>query len=141
METSLKTGFAQIFSCCPKNLSRPKFGGGGCSPPRSPGPYAYVQMLFTCLFNCSLLPIDSPSRSLANTGTTYQGSWILAQCTEISLSSFVRKQISMIMHVSCRYELYETYTFSFIPWRTLLGHYTSYCILAAVAPIHFFSMQ
>ena len=41
METSLKTGFAQIFSCCPKNLSRPKFGGG-CSPPRPPGPYAYV---------------------------------------------------------------------------------------------------
>ena len=28
METSLKTGFAQIFSCCPKNLS-------------CPGPYAY----------------------------------------------------------------------------------------------------
>ena len=27
METSLKPGFAQIFSCCPKNLSCPKFGG------------------------------------------------------------------------------------------------------------------
>ena len=27
METSLLTGFAQIFSCCPKNLSCPKFGG------------------------------------------------------------------------------------------------------------------
>ena len=27
METSLKTGFAQIYSCCPKNLSCPKFGG------------------------------------------------------------------------------------------------------------------
>ena len=40
METSLKTGFAQIFSRCPKNLSCPKFGGG-CSPPRPPGPYAY----------------------------------------------------------------------------------------------------
>ena len=40
METSLKTGFAQIFSCCPKNLSCPNFGGG-CSPPRPPGPYAY----------------------------------------------------------------------------------------------------
>ena len=26
METSLKTGFAQIFSRCPKNLSCPKFG-------------------------------------------------------------------------------------------------------------------
>ena len=40
METSLKPGFAQIFSCCPKNLSCPKFGGG-CSPPRPFGPYAY----------------------------------------------------------------------------------------------------
>ena len=29
MELSLKIGFAQIFSCCPKNLSCPKFGGGG----------------------------------------------------------------------------------------------------------------
>ena len=27
METSLKTGFAQVFSCCPKNLSCPNFGG------------------------------------------------------------------------------------------------------------------
>ena len=30
METSLKTGFAQIFSCCPKNLRCPNF-----APPRS----------------------------------------------------------------------------------------------------------
>ena len=37
METSLKPGFAQIFSCCPKNLSCPKFGGG-YSPPRPPPP-------------------------------------------------------------------------------------------------------
>ena len=27
METPLTTGFAQIFSCCPDNLSCPKFGG------------------------------------------------------------------------------------------------------------------
>ena len=27
MGASLKTGFAQIFSCCPKNLRCPKFGG------------------------------------------------------------------------------------------------------------------
>ena len=27
METSLKPRFAQIFSCCPKNPSCPKFGG------------------------------------------------------------------------------------------------------------------
>ena len=40
METSLKTGFAQIFSCCPKKSELPKLWGG-CSPPRPPGPYAY----------------------------------------------------------------------------------------------------
>ena len=34
METSLKTGSAQIFSCCPKNLSCPKFGGAAA--PRAP---------------------------------------------------------------------------------------------------------
>ena len=28
MEMSLKTGFVQIFSCCPKFAE----GGGGCSP-------------------------------------------------------------------------------------------------------------
>ena len=40
METSLKTGFAQIFSRCPKNLSCPKFGGAA-APHAPPGPYAY----------------------------------------------------------------------------------------------------
>ena len=40
METSLKTGFAQIFSRCPKNLSYPKFGGAVA--PLAPGPYAYA---------------------------------------------------------------------------------------------------
>ena len=43
MATSLKTGFTQIFSCCPKNLSRPKFGGATAPlAPPPPGPYAYV---------------------------------------------------------------------------------------------------
>ena len=42
METSLKTGFAQIFSCCPKKLSCPKFGGAAASLAPPPGPYAYV---------------------------------------------------------------------------------------------------
>ena len=45
MATSLKTDFAQIFSRCPKTLSCPKFGGGGCSPPRPPGPYAYGEIV------------------------------------------------------------------------------------------------
>ena len=41
METSLKTGFAQIFSCCPKNLSCPNFGGAAAPlapPARTPMP-------------------------------------------------------------------------------------------------------
>ena len=39
METSLRTGFAQIFSRCPKNLSCPKFGGAAAPlapPARTP---------------------------------------------------------------------------------------------------------
>ena len=39
METSLKPGFAQTFSCCPKNLSRPKLGGAAAPlapPARTP---------------------------------------------------------------------------------------------------------
>ena len=39
MKTSLKAGFAQIFSCCPKNLSCPKFGGAAAPlapPARTP---------------------------------------------------------------------------------------------------------
>ena len=35
METSLKTGFAHIFSCCPKKSELPTIWGG-CSPPRPP---------------------------------------------------------------------------------------------------------
>ena len=46
METSLKTGFAQIFSRCPKNLSCPNFGGAAAplAPPfpPPPGPYTYA---------------------------------------------------------------------------------------------------
>ena len=39
METSLKSGFAQIFSCCPQQLSCPKFGGAAAllaPPARTP---------------------------------------------------------------------------------------------------------
>ena len=46
METSLKTGFAQILSCCPKNLSGPKFRGGAgpLLPPPKLDPHAYVSI-------------------------------------------------------------------------------------------------
>ena len=39
MKTSFEPGFAQIFSCCPKNLSCPKFGGAAAPlapPARTP---------------------------------------------------------------------------------------------------------
>ena len=47
METSLKPGFAQIFSCCPKNLSCPKFGGAAdplAPPARTPMKVVNKQM-------------------------------------------------------------------------------------------------
>ena len=42
METSLKAGFAQIFSCCPKILSCPKFGGAAA--PLAPLPLRPVRL-------------------------------------------------------------------------------------------------
>ena len=48
MKKSLKTGFAQIFSCCPKNAELPQIWGG-CSPPRPTGPYAYAFVSFLFL--------------------------------------------------------------------------------------------
>ena len=54
METSLKTGFAQISSCCPKNLSCPKFEGAAAPlapPARTPMtrvPFAKNAKYFRC---------------------------------------------------------------------------------------------
>ena len=36
MKTSLKTDFAQIFSCRPLKMGGSNIWGGGCSPPPSP---------------------------------------------------------------------------------------------------------
>ena len=41
METSLKTGFAQISLAAPKKSELPKIWGGCSPPPPPPGPYAY----------------------------------------------------------------------------------------------------
>ena len=49
METSVKTGFAQIFSCCPKNLSCPNFGGAAAPlapPARTPMPLETFDLHF-----------------------------------------------------------------------------------------------
>ena len=51
METSLKAGFAQIFSCCPKNLSCPKFGGAAAplAPPARTPMFPERIQKFRCL--------------------------------------------------------------------------------------------
>ena len=47
MKTSLKTGFAQIFSRCAKNLSCPKFGGAAAPlAPPARMPMASLIILF-----------------------------------------------------------------------------------------------
>ena len=45
-----KNWLCQNFSCCPKDLSCPKFEEGGLAAPSSPGPYAYGCSI-TCFFN------------------------------------------------------------------------------------------
>ena len=53
METSLKTGFAQIFSCCPKDLSCPIFFWGGGAPLAPPArtPMALNRLLKVLIIN------------------------------------------------------------------------------------------
>ena len=51
METSLKASLAQIFSCCPKILSCPKFGGAA-APLAPPPPAARTPMAKWCYFRC-----------------------------------------------------------------------------------------
>ena len=58
METSLKTGFAQVFSCCPKNLSCPKFGGSAAPlapPARTP---MWLATLFIVISTVEISKID-----------------------------------------------------------------------------------
>ena len=53
MATSLKTGLAQIFSCCPKHLSCPKFGGAAAPlapPARTPMGEAGKQEILQQMF-------------------------------------------------------------------------------------------
>ena len=47
MQTSLKTGFAQIFSCCPKKSELPKIWGGAVAPLAPPArtPMSTVEMV------------------------------------------------------------------------------------------------
>ena len=49
MEKSVKPGFAQIFSCCPKNLSCLKFGGAAAplAPPTRTPMQTYGSTLMT----------------------------------------------------------------------------------------------
>ena len=49
METSLKTGFAQVFSCCPKNLSCPNFRGAAA--PLAPPARAPMGLITVSCFN------------------------------------------------------------------------------------------
>ena len=63
METSLKTGFAQVFSCCPKNLSCPNFGGAAAPlapPARTPMNICYLEYIsrpeqpFIIFYTCTI---------------------------------------------------------------------------------------
>ena len=59
MQTSLKTGFAKIFSCCPKKSELPKIWGG-LQPPSPPRPVRLlVSLLKKCAKICVILNLDS----------------------------------------------------------------------------------
>ena len=58
MKTSLKTGFAQIFSRCPKNLSCPKFGGAAA--PLAPPARTPMVTSFEALIHFHFIPLIYP---------------------------------------------------------------------------------
>ena len=60
MQRSLKTGFAQIFSCRPKNLSCPKFGGG-LQHPSPARPVHLCFFLLTAKLAATLPPPPAPT--------------------------------------------------------------------------------
>ena len=64
MQTSLKAGFAQIFSCCPKTLSCPKFGGAAA--PLAPPARTPMAMSLWGICTCHCLEMDSPECALYN---------------------------------------------------------------------------
>ena len=92
MQTSLKTGFAQIFSCCPKTLSCPNFGGTAAPlapPARTP---MYSAIFFSVLFSNILqskagyfCTFNSPIPTAAKNSTTIcQKSAKSLKATEVS---------------------------------------------------------
>ena len=64
METSLKTGFAQIFSCCPKNLSCPNFGGPAA--PLAPPPVRLCLAVRSALPSILSLKISVGQRTMSS---------------------------------------------------------------------------
>ena len=56
METSLKTVFDKIFSCCPKNLICPKFGGAAAplAPPPARPPMVFQSKGLTVFWKFEL---------------------------------------------------------------------------------------
>ena len=76
MEMSLKTGFAPIFSCCPKNLSCPKFeglGGGAAAPlvtpartPMEPHDYRIYYVNYNYIISLEFLSLSRRRSSSRN---------------------------------------------------------------------------
>ena len=64
MATSLKTGFAQIFSCCPKNRSCPKFGGAAA--PLVPRPVRLCLAVRSALPSILSLKISVGQRTMSS---------------------------------------------------------------------------
>ena len=105
METSLKTGFAQIFSRCPKNLSCPKFGGAAAllaPPARTPmNPkfesttlQSHTQLLSACLASFAFDRINETPDSAATirrTTATKQAVRRMKKANTILLVHSVRK--------------------------------------------------
>ena len=106
MKTSLKTCVAQIFSCCPKNLSCPKFSGGW-SPPRAPPPPARTPMVsvFQGLLLVIVIMIDGSEKRNFMLHSKFHSFHVIEKCSKRCLLSddfTLDIESSFKLNVACR---------------------------------------
>ena len=104
METSLKTCFAQIFSCCPKNLSCPKFWRGW-SPPRPLPARTPMVSVFQGLLLVIVVMIDGSEKRNFMLHSKFQSFHVIEKCSKRCLLSddfTLDIESSFKLNVACR---------------------------------------
>ena len=113
METSLKTGFAQIFSCCPKNLSRPKFGGAAA--PLAPLALTPMPMPVSCFNDSRMVGATRCANSKVVGMSFLDRIWLKTfSTTSVKVATSLRKLVALFF-LTCLAFLAFSFPFCVFP--------------------------